>query len=183
MKTYERPIVLLNEELAEGVYAASGAVSDDPYNPEPTPGGESGNNPEATPAPGGSGAETEVGSAVTTDCWTVDPVSVQDWNGSQHVFEIRCAHSNSVEHISSNTEVVLTFSSPVTDASSEFPCTFSGNTVTINRTLLADAYQSGDNMTYKVWVKAGDEATTKSISCVNATISCTHETNVQGKYD
>lgn len=28
MKTYERPIVLVNEELAEGVYAASGAGSD-----------------------------------------------------------------------------------------------------------------------------------------------------------
>lgn len=27
MKTYERPIVLANEELAEGVYAASGAVA------------------------------------------------------------------------------------------------------------------------------------------------------------
>jgi len=181
MKTYERPVVLLNEELAEGVYAASGAAPEEPYNP-----------PEATPAPdggaGGGSAPTPTPTptpdeAVTTDCWTVDPVSVQDWNGSHHVFEIRCVHSNSVEHISSNTEVVLTFSGSVTDAYSEFPCSFSGSTVTINRTLLADAYKSGDNMTYKVWVKAADEATTKSISCTGATISCTHETNVQGKYD
>lgn len=28
MKTYERPVVLANEDLAEGVYAASGAVAD-----------------------------------------------------------------------------------------------------------------------------------------------------------
>lgn len=28
MKSYEKPVILVNEELAEGVYAASGAVSD-----------------------------------------------------------------------------------------------------------------------------------------------------------
>lgn len=148
MLSYQKPIVLLNEDLAEGVYAASGGGGD-----------------------------------TSTDCWTVTPVSVQDWSGSHHIFEIRCTHSNTVEHISGATTVTLKFSAPVTDAYSEFPCTFSGSTVTITRTLLADAYNSGDNMTYKVWVKAADEAATKSISCTDATITCKHETNVQGKYD
>lgn len=114
------------------------------------------------------------------ECWTINPVSVQDWSGSYHVFEIRCTHSTQVEHISSATTVTLTFSQPLTDAYSEFSSTFSGNTVTVVRELLADAYKSGDTMTYKVWVKASDEATTKAISCTGATISCTKSVNVQG---
>lgn len=129
------------------------------------------------------GIYTASGEDITTDCWTVDAVSVQDWNGSHHVFEVRCKHSTSVEHISSSTLVTLTFSSPVTDAYSEFACNYSGSTVTIERVLHANAYKSGDNMTYKVWVKGADEATTKSISCTQKVISCTHKTNVQGKYD
>lgn len=76
--------------------------------------------------------------------------------------------------------MTLTFSQPLTDAYSEFSSTFSGNTVTVVRELLADAYKSGDTMTYKVWVKASDEATTKAISCTGATISCTKSVNVQG---
>lgn len=147
MKDYVKPIVLENEELAEGVYAASGT------------------------------------GASSTDCWTVGANSVQDWNGSHHVFEVSCKHSTAVEHISGATTVTLTFSSPLTDAYSEFSCSFSGSTATVTRTLLADAYKSGDSVTYKVWVKAADEATTKAISCTGATIICKHETNVQGKYD
>lgn len=119
-------------------------------------------------------------SSGTPECWTITPVSVQDWNGSHHVFEIRCVHSNTVEHISDATEVVLTFNTAVTDAYSEFACTFSGNTVVITRTLLADAYKSGDNMTYKVWVKGADELSTKSLACIGASITCTKVVNVQG---
>lgn len=114
------------------------------------------------------------------ECWTIRPVSVQDWSGSHHVFEIQCVHSKSVEHISAGTEVVLTFNTTLTDAYSEFPCTFSGNTVVIKRELLGDSYRSGDNMTYKVWVKASDELSTRSIACIGATISCDKTVNVQG---
>lgn len=144
MKTYERPIVLVNEELAEGVYAASGAGS--------------------------------------ADCWTIDPYSVQDWNGSHHVFEVKIVHSDTVEHISTASTSVLTFNSSVSDAYSEGNCsaTYSGNTVTVVRTLHANAYKSGDVATYKVWVKAADEATTKALTCTGATISCTKTVNVQG---
>lgn len=150
MKNYKKPIVVVNDELSEGVYAASGGGSSV-----------------------GEGGEA-------ADCWTVDPVSVQDWNGSHHVFEIRCVHSTAVEHISSASTVTLTFNNTITDAYSEFPCTFSGNSATIVRELHANAYKSGDTMTYKVWVKAADEATTKSISCTGSTISCTKTVNVQG---
>ncbi len=143
MSTYEKPVVFVNEGVAEGIFAGSGEL----------------------------------------ECWTVEPVSVQDWSGSHHVFEIRCVHSTSVAHISSATTVTLTFSNTLTDAYSEFPVSWSGNTVVITRTLLADAYHSGDVMTYKVWVKAADEATTKALSCTGATIKCTHERNVQGELD
>lgn len=143
MKVYEKPIVLVSEGAAEGVFAASG---------EP-------------------------------ECWTIDVVSAQNWSGSHHVFEVHCVHSDTVEHISSATTVTVTFNQPLTDAYSEFDCTFSGSTVTVTRTLLADAYQSGDTMTYKIWAKAADEATTNNLAVVGSTISCTHQTNVQGKYD
>ncbi len=140
MKSYEKPIVVVNDGLSEGVYAASG----------------------------------------TGDCWTVVAPSVQDWNGSHHVFEIQCVHSDAVEHISSASTVVLTFNNDLTDAYSEFECTFSGNTATIKRELHANAYKSGDTMTYKVWAKAADEATTKALAVTDATISCTKTVNVQG---
>lgn len=141
MKNYVKPVVLANEELAEGVYAASGGVA---------------------------------------ECWTVAPKSVQDWDGAYHVFEIHCVHPDTVEHISSASTVVLTFSAPLTDAKSEFTTSWSGSTVTVVRTLHANAYKSGDDVTYKVWVKAADEATTKAITCTSSSISCTKTVNVQG---
>lgn len=140
MKGYEKPIAVINDELSEGVYAASG----------------------------------------TADCWTVDAKSVQDWNGSHHVFEVRIVHSDKVEHISSASTVTLTFSNTITDAYSEFSCSHSGNSVTITRTLHANAYKSGDTATYKVWVKAADEASTKALAVTGSSISCTKTVNVQG---
>ena len=140
MKGYEKPVAVINDELSEGVYAASGSA----------------------------------------DCWTVSAKSVQDWNGSQHVFEVHITHSTAVEHISSASTVTLTFSNTITGVYSEFPASCSGNTVTITRTLHANAYKSGDNATYKVWVQAADEASTKALYCTGATISCTKTVNVQG---
>ena len=121
-------------------------------------------------------------SGASSDCWTVEAVSSQDWNGSHHIFEIRCKHSAEVEHISSASTVCLTFNSTLTDAytESDFACSFSGSTVTVVRTLHANAYKSGDTMSYKVWVKAADEATTKALTCIAASITCTKSVNVQG---
>lgn len=145
MKSYEKPIAVVNDELSEGVYAASGT-----------------NN---------------------ADCWTINSYSVQDWNGSHHVFEVKIVHSDAVKHISTASTSVITFSNTVTDAYSEGNCTatFSGNTVTVVRTLHANAYQSGDVATYKVWVKSTDEASTKAITCTGSSISCTKSVNVQGE--
>lgn len=140
---YEKPVICLNNDFFEGVYAASGAEN--------------------------------------MDCWTVLPLSVQEWNGSHHVFEIHCQHSITVEHISTASTVTLTFDQPVTDAYSEFPCTYSGSTVTITRELHANAYKAGDDMSYKVWVKGVDEVATKGMTCIGAVISCTKTANVQGK--
>lgn len=141
MRNYEKPIVTLNEEIAEGVYAASG------------------------------------------DCWSISTVMQQDWTGTHRIFKIICQHSTGVEHISTASTVVLTFNHPLTSAypeNSAFSSSFSGNTMTITRTLLADAYQSGDDMTYQVWVAAADETTTRSLAITSATITCTKSVNVQG---
>ncbi len=144
MKGYEKPMVMVNDGLNEGVYAASGATE-------------------------------------AADCWSVDCYSTQAWNGGgHHVFEVKCVHSTAVEHISSASTVTLTFSQPLTDAYSEFPVTFSGNTVTIVRELHANAYKSGDTMTYKVWASTGDQATTTALECIGKSISCTKTVNVQG---
>lgn len=148
MKDYVKPIVLSNEELAEGVYAASGGI------------------PEG-------------------DCWTVEAYSVQDWNGSHHVFEVHAVHSNQYKHISTETVVTLTFSQNVVSVGNEkeFPSTYNGNTVTITRTLHANGYQSGDQYTFKVWVSTGDETTTKAITCTDASIRGIKDYNVQGEID
>lgn len=145
MKSYEKPIAVVNDGLSEGVYAASGAGS--------------------------------------ADCWTINPYSVQDWSGSHHVFEIKIIHSDAVKHISQSSTSVLTFSNTLTDVSSEgnVSVSFSGNTVTAVRTLHANAYQSGDVATFKIFARAADEATTKALTITGATISCEKVVNVQGE--
>lgn len=139
MKKYEKPVVMINEELAEGVYAASG------------------------------------------DCWTVTPTSVQPWNGTAHVFEIKIVHQRNLQHISNSSTVVLTFNHPISSATAqEYACTASGNTVTITRVRLGDAYESGDEATYKVFATAKDKETTEALAVLSATISCEKALNVQG---
>ena len=142
MNNYVRPEIIVSDNIAEGVYAASG----------------------------------------NGDCWTIDVTSVQDSNGSHNVFEVRTVHSTSVQHISTASTVVLTFNNVITDAYSEsgFETTFSGNTVTVVRTLLADGYASGDTVTFKVWAKSADEATTEGLAVIGKSISCTKSVNVQG---
>lgn len=142
MKNYEKPVVLANEDVAEGVYAASGG-----------------------------------------NCWTPTILSSQDWNGSHHVFEVHNSHSASVEHISLAYTVVISFSAPITDAYAEnnWPCSCNGSDVTVTRTSHANAYQSGDETSFKVFVKAADEGTTKALTANGITcINCEKTVNVQG---
>ena len=68
----------------------------------------------------------------------------------------------------------------ITKASSEFSSSFSGNTITVTRNLLADAYKDGDLVTYKIWASTGDEATTKALSVLGVSVSCDKQINVQG---
>ena len=117
------------------------------------------------------------------DCWIVGGSSVQNWDGSSNVFEIRATHSNQVEHISTGVTYVITFSAPLTDARSEFPCRVSGNTVVVTRELHANGYKSGDNVTFKVWAKGADEATTKALAITGISWKCDHATNVHGETD
>ncbi len=146
MRNYEKPVVVRNDELSEGIYLASG---------------------DAT-------------------CWSTSASSEQDWNGSHHVFEVRATHGGDVVHISTAVTVAMTFSSGVTDAytESDWSCSASGNSVTVTRTSHANAYNSGDSVTFKVWVKAGDEALTKALSCTSCVpVKCEKTANVQGGLD
>ena len=144
---YEKPTVIKSDELAEGVFMASGDGNE------------------------------------STDCWTVSGKSVQDWTGSHHVFEISAQHSTSVTHITTQVVYTIHFSQALADAYSEFDCTFSGNTAVVTRNLHANGYHSGDNVTFKVWAKANDEATTKALSISSIEYVCRHEVNVQGGID
>lgn len=121
--------------------------------------------------------------ASTSDCWNVSGKSVQDWNGSHNVFEISAKHSSDVEHITSKVIYKITFNHPIVDAYSEFESYFNGSTVVVTRNLHANGYKSGDAVTFKVWAKANDEATTKSLAITNIDYKCEHSVNVQGKYD
>jgi hypothetical protein len=136
----EKPSVVLMDDLAEGVFAASG-------------------------------------------CWSGSVASTQDWNGSHHVFEIRLTHSKEVEHISTACTITLAFTGPVIDAyteDSDWSCSVNGTTVTVTRINHANAYKSGEKVTYKVWAKSVDEATTKALSCSITSYDCSKQTNVQG---
>ena len=149
MKTYERPTVVEFDDMAEGVFAASG----------------------------------DAGSS--SDCWTVGGRSVQSWNGSHNVFEMSAVHSTGVTHITTQVTFVYTFSVPIDEAYAEagFATSVSGNQVTVVRDLHANGYYSGDNVTFKVWVKSGDQATTEAIALNSISYTCRHETNVQGGID
>lgn len=141
---YNKPLILVNDDLAEGVYADSGS---------------------------------------STDCWDVDGYSVQDWNGSHHVFEISAFHHTDVTHITTQVVYTITFSQALTNAYSEFDCSYSGNTVVVTRDLHANGYYSGDSVTFKVWAQAADEGSTKALTLTGISYVCRHETNVQGGLD
>lgn len=141
---YEKPVVLVNEELAEGVYAASGAT-----------------------------------------CWTPSIKSTQDYVDGYHIFEVGNVHSTDVEHISAGYTVRISCSSVVNKAYAEnnWACNISGKDVDVTRTLHANAYKSGDNTTFKVWIGTGDEATTKALTASVTSIDCDKQVNVQGGFD
>lgn len=120
-----------------------------------------------------------------SDCWTIEGHCCQEWNGSAKVYELKATHSTDYVHISGCTVVTATFSAALDPAKSyaEFASQVSGNTMVITRELLGNSYNSGDTYTFKVWASTGDEVTTNAMSLTNLTISCRHDTNVQGGLD
>ena len=126
------------------------------------------------------GVYAESGNAAT--CWSGDIYTSQDWNGSHHIFEARIYHSTEVEHISDAVTITMHFSSQVIAAYSEngWECSVSGMDVTVTRPSHANAYRSGDSVTFKVWVQGQDEALTKAIDGHITSFSCTKRANVQG---
>ena len=111
-------------------------------------------------------------SGASSDCWTINVVSVQNWNGSDHIFEVRCSHKagSSDNHNASALTVTISFNHALTNASSETGnCSFSGNTVTATRN---SHVNPNENVSFKVFVRANDEATTKGLAVTGSSITC-----------
>ena len=144
MNNYKKPVVLMNEELAEGVYAASGSV---------------------------------VG-----DCWSLGQKTTQDWNGQAHVYEISAVHTKAVAHFSEALTIKFTFSATITNAWAEGAGNYTvegigSNTLTVTRTHHANGEYSGDNVTFKLFVVAGNEAGSKAVSMTSEEfVSCDKHT-------
>ncbi len=153
MANYEKPVVISNEDAFEGVYAASGEI---------------------------------IGGGESADCWDVGGSSVQAWNGAWNVFEMWANHHTDVVHITTEVTFNYTFSAPITEAQPEgggYDVSVNGNVVTVVRNFHANGYNSGDRVTFKLFVKAGDQAATEQLNLTGITYRCRHETNVQGGID
>lgn len=169
MKNYVKPVVLENDEIFEGVYAASGAFDDVPE----------GENP-----PAGENVVVDDG-----DCWTVTVVpevraDLDGGSGGYKNFRVQAIHPDTVAHISTASKVVITFSSDITAVvweHGESSCDFDGNTVTITREYHANAYYSGDQYNSLLKVRAETDELTLALTC-DATITCTKIPNVQGGF-
>lgn len=171
MFKYEKPLVLELEDIAEGIYAASG---------DEEIGGENGGENENRGGDGGEGDKHQGPYYIEeSDCWTIDITSDQDDAGGYHTFRLSCVHSTNLQHISSATTIVVVFNQTVTRAEFEgFEAEWSGSTVKLVRRLLADSYMSGDN--YNSLLKVWTDGDCKTLMVVSKYISCTKEVNVQG---
>ncbi len=180
MFKYEKPIVLEYEDVAEGIYAASGN--------EET-GGETGGEGGGESG-GGEGGEEEtkvVDYENDGDCWKWDwheIQRVQNAGDSFVIYKIHATHPTGLKHISSKQRVDLLLSSPNYSRidAQEYPVTPNGCQAEFVREKLADAYNSGDEFTCDVRIScSAEEAATMSL--VNVHIYCTHSENVQGGMD
>jgi len=169
MKAYVKPMVLELEDIAEGIYAASGEVV-------PT----SNDEPEVPAQPVDYDNDPE--------CWIPSYREIQRVSSNPSdsfvIYEIKGEHKTGLKHISAKQRVSVMFSSP--DFSSavcqEYPVTINGCTVEFEREKLADAYGSGDNFICNIRLNCTPEVAAK-ISVTGVTIYCTHKENVQGGWD
>lgn len=153
MKNYESPVVLQYEDLAEGIYAASGV------------------------------AESEGGYESESNCWSIDIQPSQSDAGGYCTFRVQANHSTAAQHISSETKITIVFSRPVSSVEFEgFSAQVNGATVILTRASHGNSYGSGDNFNslLKVWT---DNEDYKTLTTTYYTIECTKQVNVHGIID
>ena len=156
---YEKPIVMIEDDAVEMVYA-TGSGSEGAKLPD-----------DLTP---GEHQHVDAG-----DCWSVtlnkdQTVAHEGWC----TFRVIANHSRSGEHLSTKTTVTVTFNQTITNARFEgFVATANGSTVVLERESLGDSYKSGDNFNtlLKVWC-----AEPSTCEPVEYDIKCTKTVNVQG---
>ena len=119
------------------------------------------------------------GSGGAGDCWTIDYTVPQAWNGTAKVFELKCKHSKSVYHNSHGTVITLVFDQPIVSAypenSNDYKVEISGSTVKLERNLYADAFFSGDDVTFKLFVNTGSKESTEIVNILSKSIQCKHD--------
>lgn len=153
MKNYESPMIIPCEDLAEGIYAASGAIEN----------------------PNGIDYDNDI------ECWTMNITRDQKDAGGYSTFRINAVHPVSVAHISERTVITIVFSRPVTNVQFEgFDVQVNGATATLTRNSHGNSYQSGDqfNSLMQVWCDDLD-----ALQIISSTIACKHAANVQGGFD
>ncbi len=103
-------------------------------------------------------------------CWKPGIKQTQDWNGQAAVYEISLSHTNKVTHFSESCTIQVYFGgSIITSAWAEGTGNYEvkdvgSNTLTIKRIHHANGEYSGDEVTYKLFAFAGDEAGTKALT-------------------
>lgn len=160
MKAYVKPMVLELEDIAEGIYAASG----EPDNNENNNGNEGNNNNEHNDK--------------EDECWTIQ-ITKEQVIAHEGIakFRVIATHPNAV-HISTASTVTVIFNQPVKSANFEgFDVTVSGSTVTLVRQSHGNAYNSLDQYNSNLEVYCDDA---EAINTVSYSISCTKDYNVQG---
>ena len=165
MKGYVRPMVLELDDIAEGIYAASG---DESTNNETNNGGnENGGNENHE-------QERE------DECWTLT-ISKEQVIAHEKIakFRLHATHPNAV-HISTASTVIITFNQPVLSANFEgFDVSISGATVTLVRQSHGNAYTSLDQYDSLLELTCDDP---DAMTVLSYSISCTKTPNVQGGF-
>lgn len=147
MKNYERPFIVVNEELAEGVYAASGAVA---------------------------GGSTTGGTSSSTNCFGFSP-NLQGSSDSYYYIDMQITHltaNGSDPHASTGLIITFNFNQPVKYAGAQScsPASVSGDgtsTITIQINTNVDAQFWGGYLgQVKFESEAGLSLTGYSVSCI-----------------
>jgi hypothetical protein len=184
MFKYEKPIVLEYEDVAEGIYAASGDIDEGGETGGETGGGESGGEEGG----GETGGEETVDYENDADCWIRSFQEVQRVSSNPSdsfvIYQVKGNHKTNLKHISSKQRVTMQLSSAgYTSVDAQgYPVNTNGTTVEFTRELLGDAYHSGDEFTVNVRFSCPPEVAAE-LRVIDVVIYCTHAENVQGGFD